>query len=121
MTLAEDIYSVLSVDAGLVALVGTRVYPLRRPPKVVLPCVTYGTISDVPAETHAGYTMRAARVQFDCWADSMAGAQGLAAAVKAAVTGVGEAAIILGGFDDLEYETDTYHVAVDVEVYTKEA
>jgi hypothetical protein len=48
MSIAETIYSVLSANTGLAALVGTRIYPVSAPQSVVFPYIVYSRISNVP-------------------------------------------------------------------------
>ena len=86
MNIDESLYAYLSTYAELVALVGTKVYPLVLPQDVALPAVTYQRISDPPE--HAMGTDAAIyhpRYQINCWANTYTGVQALAAQVKAAL------------------------------------
>lgn len=52
MNIGNGIYDLLSNDATIVSLVGTRIYPMRRSqvlPQV--PCIIYKTVSTVPSPT----------------------------------------------------------------------
>lgn len=69
MRMDEALYSYLSTHAGLSALVGTRIYPVKLPQNVSLPAVTYQKISGhrVHAmQTDPGYA--SPRFQISCWA-----------------------------------------------------
>lgn len=124
MTIANLVYSKLSGDAGVSALVSARVYPVILPQAPTLPAVSYQRISNT--EQNGTSSLRETRYQVDCWDDDFAGVQSLADAVKAALEewidrdqspGVAMARVI-GEFDDYEPETDLYRVSVDVMVNT---
>ncbi len=77
----------LSTEAGLAALVGTRVFPVQLPQGATLPAVTYQRISTRPM-THRGSTTPTysrPRFQLNCWASSYDGTVALRAAVRAAM------------------------------------
>lgn len=62
----DGIYSILSGNAEVAALCGTRVYPLIIPADPLLPCITYGSTSCIPQYTMDGPTgFITARVQID--------------------------------------------------------
>lgn len=84
----DGLYSLLSSNADVAALCGTRIYPLILPADPVLPCITYQRISTVPQYTMDGPTgFITARVQIDLWADSYSSAKALASAVQAVLDG----------------------------------
>lgn len=84
----EGLYSLLTGDAGVSALVSTRVYPLAVPQQVDLPAVAYQRISGPRLLAHDGPTgLAEARVQVTCHAATYIAAKGLADAVRAAVDG----------------------------------
>lgn len=73
MTLEEKIYSVLSGDAAVSAIVGSRIYPERAPQTPQLPLVTYSRVSTSFVHTMVSdASTRRARVQITCWAPSYA-------------------------------------------------
>lgn len=77
----------LSTDAGLSALVSTRVYPVQLPQDADLPAVTFQRISTRPV-THRDSTVPTysrPRYQFNCWAASFDDAVTLRAALRAAM------------------------------------
>lgn len=89
MSFEAALYSGLVGHAGLAALVGTRVYPMRLPANVTFPAITYERVS-TPREHTINNTPVAAepRFQFDIWAENdyaavLAVAEQLNAAIRA--------------------------------------
>lgn len=66
MRAEKAIYTLLAADAGLAALIGTRIYPSRLPQNTTMPAVAYEYISgnDVPViDAQAGYQVLRSRVE----------------------------------------------------------
>ena len=60
------IYTLLKTDAGLAALVSTRIYPSRLPQNTVMPAIAYELISGMESpviDAQAGQALMASRVQ----------------------------------------------------------
>lgn len=68
MNVKEAIYSILTADAGISAIVGTKVYPSVAPSSAVAPFVVYSVISNAPIQTMAGSVSTKYRIQFSCFA-----------------------------------------------------
>lgn len=89
--LEEGLVSYLSTYAGLVALISTRVYPVRIPQGATLPCLTFQRISTPRILTHqtSGATGDLAhpRFQFDAWATTQKAAKAITDQVRAALNG----------------------------------
>lgn len=89
--LEEGLGSYLSTYAGLVALIGDRVFPMRIPQGGTLPCLTYQRISTPRILTHqsSGATGDLAhpRFQFDAWASTQKAAKLITDQVRAALNG----------------------------------
>jgi Protein of unknown function (DUF3168) len=85
MTFAARFYTALSGNAGVAALVGTRIYPMIRARGDVLPALVYSVISASPIATlnNSGYADDIFSVS--CDAVTYAGAQTLADAVALAL------------------------------------
>lgn len=84
----EAFRSLLLATAGVTALVGSRVDWGARPQGSAFPAIALHLVSDVNGHTLDGpETMREARVQVDCWAETYAGAVALGRAVRAALDG----------------------------------
>ena len=80
------IYSLLSNDAGVSALVSARIYPLIMPQNSTFPCVTYTVNIDSEDKTFDGQgTFSQASVEVDCWSDTHADMLTLGDAVKTAL------------------------------------
>lgn len=90
-TLEEGLASYLETFAGLVALIGDRVYPMRLPQTAIIPCLTYQRISTPRISTHqsSGATgdLVYPRFQFDAWASTGKAAKAITDQVRAALNG----------------------------------
>jgi hypothetical protein len=86
MSIEAGLRAVLTGDAGVAALVGGRIYPLRLPAKPIWPAIRYARVSTVLDRTVDGSLGRkVARFQIDCWDETPDGADTLARAVEAAL------------------------------------
>lgn len=84
--LSTYIFSALSADAPLVALVGSRIYPLIAPAGVSAPYITHTRIGTVPTESHeAPSGLDMVSVQFSCFARNFTAAEQIAAALRVAL------------------------------------
>lgn len=86
----ETVRTLLVSDPAVAALVGTRVYPLELPQSCQLPAIVCTVVSDVSEESFTGKvatTLKASRVQVDCYArpTGAGGAYAQARAVARAV------------------------------------
>lgn len=89
MGMEADIRALLLANAGVSALIGTRLYPLRLPAEVVLPAGTFQRITTTPHNTLTGtHGSAAAPLQIDSYAATDLGAWTLAEAIIAAIEGV---------------------------------
>lgn len=86
--LEEAVYAILTEDAAVGALVGTRVYPQAIPQDVALPAVAYSRISTRRVKKRERRELARARVQVNAEASSYVGAKTLAAAVVGALDAV---------------------------------
>ena len=90
MTIETDLYSTLSGDAGVSALVSTRIYPNLAPESAGNPLLVYSTVAENRVDTLPGTNdMRRSMMQISCHADTYAAAKGLAEAVFTALAGNG--------------------------------
>lgn len=88
MSIETGIYAVLTGDAGVSALVGTRIYPLVVPQDASLPAIAYQRVSGGPTYTQDGdANLTPARFQFTCLGSSYSQAKAVATAVRAAISG----------------------------------
>ena len=88
MSVDDAIYSRLSGNSAVRAIVDDRIYPDRTPQDTALPKIVFTTISQGRAPNTSGASgVTNPRIQIDCWADSNAGAFALADAVRLALDG----------------------------------
>jgi hypothetical protein len=83
----EGIITRLLADSGVIAKVGTRVFPGSRPQASALPSITLNKISGAPLYADDGETgLAESRLQIDCWATSYSDAKLTARAVIASLS-----------------------------------
>lgn len=85
--LPGGIFSLLTADAGVAALVATRVFPVEVPEDVTLPALLYRFVGGTSSPTLMTSGMQKARVQFDCYGETYDDASALRNAVVAALNG----------------------------------
>jgi len=130
MTFTESIFTRLSTYAGLAALTGTRVYPMRLPQNVTLPAVVYRIISKTPQQQlQGGSGLYVARVQVTAFGSSydsawdtadqvllalhdFTGLLGGAGGVQCDVTIINQVDLM-----DPQPEATVYYIASDFEVW----
>lgn len=119
MSMGEDIYTALSGDATLAALVGTRIYPQWRAQDAALPAVTFYQVSENPQNTIGGeLALRNHQYQFDVWADSYSEAQSVVTALNAAVLAASTfKAHRLGQQELYEPQLEVHRVSVDFSIW----
>jgi len=116
MMIEEAIYSHLTADTGLAALVPARIYPLAMPQDGALPALVYSKVSGVPEYSHDGNTgLVEARFQFSCLGQNYGQTKSLSRAVKRAMQPLERAPRTIGGAAGvrvasalLENEVDIY-------------
>lgn len=106
-----DIFTALTGNAGLAALVSTRIFPGICPPGTAVPYVIYQKIASDPAAVHEGASEIAHDLyQFSCFATTFAGARAVRTALRTALDGV---ALASGDVPGLAGERDGHEPAVD--------
>lgn len=132
MTIEEAITAHLLADAGVAALVATRVYPVKMPQRPTYPAVTYFRVSGPREHSQSGPSGLAhPRFQLDCMAATYAGAKTLAAAVRLALDGFRgsmgggggvdvNAVFIEDDRDDQDDDIQVYWVSLDAVVWHNE-
>lgn len=120
MSIQAALYYHLTNNAGVSALVVARVYPAGGVPSSAdRPYLTYQKISNVH-ERHSGGGSGFAhpRIQVDCWADTLGGADELYEAVRSALDNysgsmgeVGDTVSVSGVF--LDGDTESFFPATD--------
>jgi hypothetical protein len=75
-------------DAGISALIGTRIFPLILPQATSFPALTYQRISGERMHSHDGPSgLAGPRIQIDTWATSYIGAKQLADLIRQRIDG----------------------------------
>lgn len=86
MNIEDGLYSYLTNNAGVKAIVASRVYPLVIAQKTALPAITYQTSSLKPDRNLSGNTGRmTATVQLNAWAETYTEVKSLAEALRSAL------------------------------------
>jgi len=87
--IVKAIYSLLSHNSSITDLVGTKIYPLIRDQKDGLPAITYQVISGIRENDLSGPTgLVEGRLQINCFASTVLGAENLAKVVREALSGL---------------------------------
>jgi len=117
-TLEEAVYSLLVANAGVLALLSTRIYPLVVPQDASMPALAYQRISSVPVRSHSGFaSLTRTRMQITCEAATYASAKAVAVAVRRAVesyVGTVGSVSIRGAF--VENESDSFAEGIEAPV-----
>lgn len=86
MNAGQIIYGLLSVNAGVTALVSTRIYPDNVPQNAVFPYIAFQLIQTQPLDTKEGASpLDTLTIQVDCYAQNYDTAQAISTAVRAAI------------------------------------
>lgn len=119
MAIGEDVYTELSGDAGLTALVSTRIYPAWLPQDTTMPAVSFSKISERVQNTIDGeVALRNHMYQFDVWADTYSEAHSIATALIAAMAAASLfKSYRLGQTELYEPEIDIHRVSVDYSLW----
>lgn len=124
------LYTILSTNAAVAAIVADRIYPTDLPQEPTFPAVAYSKISDGGRYLHHKNfpTVAEPGFQFDCLAATPLAAKQLADAVRKALHGytgtVGSDFIffikVVGGADSGDAGSGIYQVSVDAVVRHRE-
>lgn len=85
LVLGSLVYSRLAADAAVTALVGTRIFAAKAKQGAAVPRIVFTIIGEQPTGTAAGSLesrLRRARIQVDCYADTVDAADDLANKVE---------------------------------------
>ena len=110
----------LREDAGLSALVGSKVFPLFIPTGNYLPCITFQGIGGRPANTLSGHSgLEEIDLQIDVWARDYCEAKDVAKAVRAAMPPSDPqfSAHLIEDQDLYEDGTNYFHVGMEFKVW----
>ena len=110
----------LREDAGLSALVGSKVFALVIPQGTKLPCITFQRIGGMPANTLSGYSgLEEIDLQIDVWARDYDEAKAVAKAMRAAMPPSGPqfSAHLIEDQDLYEDGTNYFRVSMEFKVW----
>lgn len=124
MILEQALYNYLSTASGVVAVVGTGVYPMRLPQDAPLPALVYHQVSGPRVRTFGGDQGGTPRFQVTGIGKTYLDAKSAANAARAALEGYAGTMGGVGGVDvkaiqqvnqadAFEPQTQLYHSAVD--------
>jgi len=119
MTASELIYSLLTDDVAVSAIVGARVYPLRVPQNTARPAIAYQLISRTGESCSGGYLPEVSRIQVSLFAATYAQVSALDDAVRGALQGYRDGTTRIdfdGARDDYDESADGYFRPVDYRV-----
>jgi len=109
MSIDSELYTRLTNDAGISALVSAKVYPVQLPQDVVLPAIVYFKVSGPRLHHLGGASGRAhARFQIDSWAATPLAAKNLADAVRSSLGGFTGTLTAIKASIKLDNERDDY-------------
>jgi len=125
--LEQAIYSYISTYPGLIALVGSRIYPLVMPQNPTYPAVVYSRVSRVYEKDLLGTAWNQSRVQFSVYAKEYLEAKRVAEQLRAAfrdykgeINGINVMlADVTNEIDLYEPDKALYHVLVDILIIHK--
>lgn len=130
MLLGEALYSFLSADDNVIALVEDRIYPAQNAEIGQLPCIVYQQISGPRAHSLQGASACAhPRMQLNCFAATYLEAKQLADAVRKAIDGYKGiwltldiyGVILLNELDVYEDDPQIHRVILDFKIWHYEA
>lgn len=82
----KAVYNILSNDAAVTAIVGTRIYPVVARQQDQEPYVVYSVVNDIPHDTKTGVSrVDFVRVQFNMVAADYSQLEDLSAAIRSAL------------------------------------
>ena len=110
MSAETALYSALSTDAGIIALVGTRIYPNRVPLGTIYPAIGYSMVS---SQKIASANCQQSRIQVDFFDTTYSGAKSVRDAVLAVINGMKNWTYVQGS-DIFEDDTLIHHQNIDV-------
>lgn len=108
--IADWTYAKLAADAGVSALVSTRIYPIRMPQSPTLPLITYQQVAaEYEHAMGSDPNVEWARMQVTSWAETLTSARSLAKKVKACLRrATGTAASTVVQHSRIEMQIDGY-------------
>ena len=125
MSVAEQIFTRLSTDSAVNALVSTRIYPNHFKQQDTLPAIRYTRISSTQYHTMGiDVQLERARFQVDVIADTYSVSDATATAVKDALRRWSESGVqdtfIVSDADIYDHETDLHRIRIDIDIIVED-
>jgi hypothetical protein len=119
----KAVFSILTTDAAVSAIVGAKVYPRTAPQGIKIPYVVYSIISVTPTDTKDRPSpLDAVRVQIDCYDRTYMGCETLHGKVRDAIDAYEIGATVAGvKLDGIKYETENDTIDEDVDIFRRSA
>jgi hypothetical protein len=117
----QTVYTVLSANTAVQAIVGAKIYPLVMPEGVAVPALVYQKVGTTVVNSLEGFSgIESVRLQFSCYAPTLLQAKQLALAVSNALDG---AAVLKSTrtmeLDGQDPETKNFRVVVDFNIWQR--
>jgi len=130
MVIEEGLHAYLVGHAGLTALVGARVYPLKAPDDAMYPLVVYQRISGPRVYSHDGASgLSHPRFQLTSWGEIYPDAKAVAKQVRLAMSGYSgtmgddvavDACFLVNELDRYDQETKRWGIIQDYMIWHHE-
>lgn len=122
MSIESELFTLITGDAGVGALIGTRMYPKLMPPEATLPAIVYGEVAtETVVQADGDTNARMGRYSVSYWATSYSGIKAGRAALLSAVNGYAGGSIgriaVLAMADDYEPETQYFRQVMELEIF----
>lgn len=99
--LEAQLFTAVTSDTAVAAVIGTRLYPDKLPQECVMPAASYFVVSDIPASSLNGalaVALKSARVQVDVYAVTREQASSIGLEVARVIDGLSGPAPSLCGW-----------------------
>lgn len=121
MNLETKLYSLLSSDAGVIALCSTRIYPLVAPQEAAMPLIVYTRVSSGREYSLTGYSnLENPRMQIDCYGTTYSETKALAEAVTTALRGATTFGTAQDDPQEMYEDDETHRVSIDFSIWNQE-
>lgn len=116
----SQIYTALTGNADVIAIAGSRIYPVRLPRDAELPAVVYQIPVIQPVSSISGDSgIDNCTVNIVCWAKEYSTAHDLAYVVRKALVESGLRIITEGQNDEEDLDTHSYCVAISMNIWSE--
>ena len=117
----QTLFTVLSTNTPVQAIVGSKIYPVVMPEGVTVPALVYQKVGTTVVNSLEGFSgIESIRMQFSCYAPTLIGAKQLAQAVSAALDGSTVLKCVrIMEMDGQDPETKNFRVVVDFNIWQR--